>query len=259
MLRLSVYEVEILTEEERLLVAKTEDLFALCDKYQSPRFSAFLTEEEQALLAPVIKSVLNWRFYGGYPEAGRKVLGVFPEWAEPEEADFTIKVLKITKTYGEPLTHRDYLGTILSLGVDRSKTGDILVDGQTAYVFVCSDIAAFLRENITKIANRGVSVEIMEPGQVRVPEQKFETLDVVAASLRLDAVVAAMLHMSRNAAVKLIEGGKVAVNHRPAEDGAKQVTEDDLLSVRGYGRYKVCGAGGTTRSGRLHLDIKKYI
>lgn len=250
-----------MTEEEKLLLAKAEDVYRLCDKYCCARFTQFLDEAQQQLLIENIgaQAGYNTGFFGGYAGAQRKVFGVFPEWSPYSEDDFAIKVLKITKSFGEPLTHRDYLGTILSLGIDRAKTGDILVDGDTAYVFLLEDIADFVAGQITKIANRGVKTQVVSVREIEVPEQKFSVQGVVAASLRLDAVVGAMLHISRNLACRLVEGGKVSVNHKVTEETAKQLKEGDLLSVRGYGRFLLAEVGGKTRSERLHILIKKYI
>lgn len=250
-----------LTEEEKLLLAKAEDLYTLCDKYCCPRFSVFLDESQQQLIRENIGEPSGYisGFFGGYPGAQRKVFGVFPEWVPYSETDFTIKVLKFIKNFGEPLTHRDYLGTILSLGIDRAKTGDILVDGDIAYVFVTEDIADFIRGQVTKVANRGVKIEVADCGGILVPEQKFQAISVVTASLRVDAVVAAMLRLSRNLSAKLILAGRVSINHKVSTDTAKQLSEGDILSVKGYGRYILAQVGGKTRSERLHVTIKKYI
>ena len=253
--------VEDLANEQKLLLARTEDLYTLCDKYCCPRFSTFLDEAQQQDIMENIgqRSGYSSGFFGGYPAAQRKIFGVFPEWFTYSEADFLIKVLKFTKSYGETLTHRDYLGTILSLGIDRAKTGDILVDGDTAYVFVAEDIAEFIRDQVTKVANRGVKIEIIPCGEAVIPEQKFEEIKAVAASLRLDAVIAAILNLSRNTAGKLVEAGRVSVNHRAAAETAKGLAEGDVLSVKGYGRFILSQVGGKTRSERLHVIIKKYI
>ncbi len=250
-----------MVDEEKLLLARTEDLYTLCDKYCCPRFSPFLDEAQQHFVMEKAgkRSGYTSGFFGGYPAAQRKVFGVFPEWYTYSEDDFLIKVLKFTKSFGEPLTHRDYLGTILSLGIDRAKTGDILVDGNTAYAFVAEDIVEFIRDQVTKVAGHGVKIEIISCREAVVPEQKFEEISVVAASLRLDAVAAAMLKLSRNLAVKLVETGRISVNHKVTQDAAKQLVQGDILSVKGYGRFILAHIGGKTRSERLHVIIKKYI
>lgn len=245
----------------KLLIAKTTDLFRLCDKYACARFSDFLDGGELAIVegefhAPYGYNVMK---FGGYADSERKMIGVFPEWEEAQECVFPIKVLKIESGIGRELNHRDYLGTFMSLGIDRSKTGDIIVDGKKAYVFVCEDIAEYIRTNVRKIGNQGVKIEISEISEIEVPEPKLQRMSEVCASMRLDAVAGAAAGVSRSVAANLIRGGKVNVNHRPCEDVSKPVKEGDLLSIRGYGRFIASKVTGETRSGRIHIELLKYI
>ena len=168
-------------------------------------------------------------------------------------------VLHIIKKYEKELSHRHYLGTILSLGIERNKIGDILVTDDGAYVFLLSDIAEFVRDNIEKIAGCGVDIEILDAATVKVPEKKYELLDIVAASERLDAVIASLLKISRNDAKSLILSGKVSVNHFETQGISTQLKEGNLLSVRGFGRAEIFAFGGKTRSERIHIKIKKFI
>lgn len=90
------------------------------------------------------------------------MLCVFPEWQESEESEVPISVIRFDVPKFRKLTHRDYLGTLMSLGIDRSKTGDILTDDEGAYVFVMSDIAEYVARNVNKIANAGVNTKIVD-------------------------------------------------------------------------------------------------
>lgn len=247
--------------EEKLLLARAEDLFRLCGKYAEPRFSDFLDGGQQAFLKENLFVPYEYQFlyFGGGPECERRMLGVFPEWQTLEEGLFPIRILKISSHYGEPLSHRDYLGSILGLGIQRNKTGDILIHQNDAYVFVCKDIAEYLCSHLEKIGNRGVQVSLAEPGQLPLPERKFEQLSLVVASLRLDAVLAGILRISRSEAEKLIAAGKVQADHKPAVQGAKPLEENTLLSVRGFGRYELQQVDGMTRKGRIHLSVKRYL
>lgn len=247
--------------EEKLLLARIDDLFHACDKYCVARFSPFLDGAQKRMVEENYLSISGYQtlFFGGYPESERQMFGVFPEWEDATQSHFPISVLQITSGYGEPLSHRDYLGSILSFGIDRNKTGDILIDGNTAYVFASTDICEYLRENIKKVGNRGVKIEAVSPSDITVPEKQFELIDAVAASARLDAVLAAVLKLSRAQAVKLIEAEKVSIDHKMASDGAKNLTEGCLLSVRGYGRMRLDELGANTRKGRLHIRVKRYL
>ena len=248
-------------QDDKLLLAKTKDLFRLCEKYGCARFSDFLDGAEQAVIEDngILHYDFNVMLFGGFKGSERKIMGVFPEWEEPDEAAFPIKTLTIESGIGRELNHRDYLGTFLSLGFDRSKTGDIVVDGKRAYAFVCEDIADYIRNNISKIGNQGVKIKVSDPKEIVVPEPKLQKISAVCASMRLDAVTGAAAGVSRSNAAALIRGSKVQINHRLCEDVSKTVKEGDLLSIRGSGRFIVSAVSGETRSGRIHIELLKYV
>lgn len=251
--------VETLTDDEKLLISRVRDAFNLCEKYASPRFTSFLDGAMQNCIKENVYPGENAIFFGGFEGSERQMLGVFPEWILPDISMFPISVVKIEHKYGSALSHRDYLGSIMSLGIERSKTGDILVDGNTAYVLAESDICDYIKNNISKIGNKGVSVSVCEIGDITLPERKFQIMNVVAASMRLDAVVAAVTNSSRANTAKLIDAGKVNVNHKEITKVAYEIKKGDLLSIRGFGRVIVDDIGTNTRSGRLHIIVKKYI
>ena len=144
-------------------------------------------------------------------------------------------------------------------GIDRSKTGDIIIDGKTAYVFVSADIAQYLADNMKKIGNQGADIEICGISEAKIPEPKREKVGAVCASLRLDAVVSALCNISRAQSAKLINASLVKVNYRECADVSKVIAENDLISVRGHGRFVFLHADGETRKGRLHITAEKYI
>ncbi len=247
--------------EEKLLIAKTEDLFRLCDKHCTAQFSFFLNEAQIALIQKEIGARVgyNCRYFGGYEDARRCIFGVFPEWCEPLDESFPIKVIKIKKTFSKELTHRDYLGSVMANGITREQVGDILVDNDVAYVFITEDMADFVCAGLLKIGNTGVVATVENAMDIIPPEQKFQIINTVCASQRLDAVVASMLKLSRKEAAGLIAGGAVSVNHLPVLDTSRSLKPEDVISARGYGWYVFHSVGGETRSGRIHITVKKYI
>ncbi|MGN0182526.1 MAG: RNA-binding protein [Candidatus Ornithomonoglobus sp.] len=251
----------MITNDDKLLIARTEDLFSLCDKYCCARFSDFLDGAEQAVISDnlVFPYGYNTLLYGGFDDAEKKILGVFPEWMEPDKAEFPLTCLKIEGGFTRKLTHRDYLGTIMSLGIAPSRLGDIVVSDGFAYVFLHSDIADYVADNVHKIGNQGVKITVLEDlSGIRV-ERAYKTIGAICASERLDAVTAAAAGVSRSIASGLIEGGKVKVNHREITKTSEPVKEGDLLSIRGHGRFIVYKFGAETRSSRLHVTFKQYI
>lgn len=240
-----------------IFIRKIEDVFRLSEKYHSARFSKFLDEAEQAKLKQ--EGIFGGVLFGGYPMAERKMFGAFPDWQEPDEAEFPIQILRISKKYEKEISHRNYLGTILALGIERDMIGDILVDEKGAYVFVYKDIAGFIKDNITKVAGLGVDISEIDSKELKIPQKQFELLDIISASMRIDACVAAMMKLSRKEAKNLVLSSKVMLNHlEPKAEDAK-VIEGDLLSIRGFGRAEIYKIGDKTRSDRIHITVKKYI
>lgn len=247
--------------DTKLLKAKTSDLFDLCDKHCEAKFSSFLDGGEIAVIEDEfhIPYGYNTMFFGGYDMAERKIFGVFPEWQEARSEDFPLSAVRFDVPKFRSLTHRDYLGTLMSLGIDRSKTGDILTDDDGAYVFVESDIAEYVERSVNKIANVGVKGYTVDMKDFAAPKPKTAEKMCVCASLRLDAVIAAALNISRSNSEKLIREGYVKVNHREASDRSKQINAGDLLSVRNYGRFILKDTGNNTKKGRLHITVEKFI
>ncbi|MCH5210483.1 MAG: hypothetical protein J1F01_05905 [Oscillospiraceae bacterium] len=250
-----------MNSDKKLIKARTEDLFKLCDKHCEAKFSPFLDGGEIAVIEDEfhIPYGYNTMFFGGYEGAERRILGVFPEWQEACEKDFPIISLRFDVPKFRPLTHRDYLGTVMSLGLDRNKTGDILIDEDGAYIFLEKSIAEYVRDNVNKIANIGVKGRIIDMADFAAPKPKTVTKMCVCASLRLDAVIAAALNISRANAENLIREGYVKVNHRETPDRSKQVDTGDLLSVRNHGRFILKDTGNNTRKGRLHIVVEKFV
>lgn len=245
-------------DEEKLIIDRVSDLTLMCERKCEPQFTDFLDGEQIRIIKEnCLRGDLQFKFFGGFSDAERKMLGVFPEWAD--EFEFPILVLEVSHSFGGELSHRDYLGSLMGLGIERKKTGDILIKENTAYIFVAESVSAYVRDNLSKIGSRGVKVKIKEISDIEVPEKKFLKLDAVCASMRLDAVVGAAANISRSKASEFITAGLVKLNHREEQITSKSVREGDLLSVRGYGRFLVDEVGGETRKGRIHISLKKYI
>lgn len=144
------------TSDLKLFNSKLDDAVYLCEKRRSPYFFSFLTEEEQAYAEQHLKSVhfLNYGFYGGYENSERRVLGLFFD----EQVDFPVEAILFSfrKTY--KLTHRDFLGSLMSLGIERETVGDILVEDGRAVVFVKSEIKDYIVSQISKVGRVGVTL-----------------------------------------------------------------------------------------------------
>lgn len=247
--------------DTKLILARTNDLFELCTRRAEATFSSFLDGGEKALIEDSFRIPYgyNTMFFGGYDGSERQMLGVFPEWEEADCGRFPITVLRFDVPKFRALTHRDYLGTLMSLGIDRSKTGDILTDENGAFVMVESDMAEYVQSNVTKIASAGVRGRIVSAAEFTPPKPKTQEKSCVAASERLDAVIAASFNISRGISERLVKEGYVKLNHRETLSRSAPLREGDLISVKSYGRVRLKNIGNNTLKGRRHIIIEKYI
>ncbi len=249
-----------LSEEDALLRARIDDACQLCEWRSCPRFVGFLDEHRQAVARAVLreKGEQNVCFFGGYEGAQRVFLGVFPSFLPPQTDSFPLTAIGFSYRKSATLTHRDFLGTLLSLGLKREKIGDIVCDEGQTVVFVCEELADFVAESVSKVGGEGVTVQVPFVGTLTV-KHNFEEWQDTVASPRLDAVLKVALRTSREGAARKIAAGLVSLNHMPCLSVSQEVHENDVLSVRGSGRFVVDTLGPQTKKGRLFIKVKRFI
>ena len=249
-----------ISDPDGLWLSRAEDAVRLCDRRCAPCFLGFLDLREQALLRPWLEKQagVHWRFYGGFAEAERTLLGVFPDYFEPEDALFPLQTVAFSYRPERSLNHRDVLGTLMSSGLRRESIGDILCGEGLSVVFLREEIAPFVREQVTRIGGEGVRCTPEYTGPLP-PAHHFRPFRETVASPRLDAVVKALIHCSREQAAALVSDGLVEVDHRVVSAVAASVTAPCIISIRGHGRFAVDRMDTPTRKGRIQLDARQYI
>ncbi len=254
----------------------------------------FLSPAEQAVFFRAVAGLgsdhlMRCFFFGGCRGAERRAAVFFPDWADlsdapenPPDADLFsperegyfaraiwdyggsevtgIVALRICGSGYRELGHRDYMGSILAAGVDRSVVGDIVPDGDfSARVFVSREIAPYLIETVDRIGSDKVTVTEAEIPENFVIEKKYEAGVAVTASLRLDALVGAVANLGRNEARETVESGRCAANYLTELKADRQIRDGDVISIKGFGKIVTGSVTGTTRSGKLRVEYKKYI
>lgn len=231
-------------------------------------FSDFLNLYEQNLFLSLKNelSPIKYFSFGGFEDAERKMICFCGDdkITTPDDVKYPIDCLKISplsKKFCSPLSHRDFLGSILGLGIDRSRVGDILIrdnEGLTeGFAFVHRQISNYLIDNLRQIKHTSVYCDPVEPGSFDYkPEYKESTGTV--SSIRLDSILALALGKSRSSLKGLIESGKVFVGGRLIQSGSYTLNENDIVSVRGYGRFIYCGTSYQTKKGRYSVKILVY-
>ncbi len=235
-------------------------------------FSDFLSLNEQNILHRLPKDRLftGVASFGGFRTAERQMAAFIPEalylrWGksehEPDEIGYPFAVLKIAplnRKFAEQLSHRDYLGALLNLGIERCKTGDIICGEGEASVFVHRDMAAFVKEELTRVRHTSVSVSEMSLSEFDYTPE-YEEVRGTVASVRLDSLLALAFSSSRTKLTGLIEGARVYVNGRLITSNGYEPKEGDVISVRGLGKFRYAGAGTRTRKNRISVTVQRYV
>lgn len=202
---------------------------------------------------------LTVKVYGGYERAER-IRIAFVESQYDGPIDYEISALKVS---WDPrfrlLTHRDVLGSLMGLGFDREKLGDILMVSGGAQVIATSPMASYIKDNFTKIAMVAVSVEDMDLSDIEPKEERVKDIKTTVPSMRLDAVASSGFSLSRTKLVEAINAGLVQVNWKPAKGPAQEVKEGDVISFRGRGRMVIESITGMSRKGRTGVHLKRFM
>jgi len=247
--------------DEKLASAKIRDLFKAAQKKGDYITSNFLTPLEQEMVFDIAKEFQDVKYYfeGGYKEAERKILVAYPDYIEGRPFVPPIKALRIKVKEEDAFPgHRDFLGSILGLGISRDKVGDVLVKKGEAIVILKEEIIEFVGLNLTKVKNFGVETEEITLKEIVAPEKSYKEVKGTVASLRLDAVASLAFGVSRSKMAPYIKGENVRVNFKVISDPSYEVKEGDIISATRMGRAKIEKIGGESKKGRIYVTIHRF-
>lgn len=255
-------------KDEQLLEKRLIELSKTAYHRDIVTYSDFLNLNELNILHSLPKDKLytNYVTFGGYDLAERQMAAFLPDalsfsGMDMESLGFPFSAISIEplhEKYSQELTHRDYLGAILNLGIERSKSGDILIEGNKAVIFIHSGLSNFLLEELTRVKHTSVKLCEVNPRDYQY-SPRFEEVKGTVASVRLDSLLSLAFSASRTKLGGLIEGAKVFVNGRLMTTNSYQVKEEDIISVRGMGKFKYKGILLRTKKNRIFVIIHKYI
>lgn len=238
--------------EDKLLLDKAYDAINLAERRNIPRFLGFLNEHESLYVRQHLPKSADITFFGGYPEAVRLMMG-----ASADEDSFPITALEFCYREQDDLRHRDFLGSLMAMGIRRDTLGDILTGKGRTVIFVRDDIVPFLLSDVDKIGRVGVKVSYADVDDLPIPDD-IEELLFTLSSLRLDAFVAAAAHLSRDKAARLIKNELVMVDHVTDTEVSSQLKEGMTVTIRKHGKYVLAELRGTSKKGKLRLSVKHY-
>lgn len=251
------------TGEDRLLLARILDKWEQADRRGTPSSTDFLSPRERIAAETLLRMAGvpadRWAASGGYAGAERQMITFLPDWQEREDAVFPLRCIRAEFRGEYALTHRDILGSLMGEGIVREKVGDILVTDDGCDVIVADSVADFLLNSWSGAGRAKLAVREVLPRDLHIPVQKTEQVRDTVAALRLDAVASGGFRMSRGKAAELITGGRVQVNWLECTKPDRLLTEGDVVSARGVGKFKLAQVGGTTKKGRISILLERYV
>lgn len=225
-------------------------------------FTAFLGLAEQSIFWEMEREVayVGYTLEGGTDLCDRKVIRFGKTENLGYEEDFPIVCIKITpiiKKFSDEFSHRDFLGAIMNLGIDRSTIGDIFLLENEGYVFCLESIAGYIMESLDKVKHTHIKCEKMKDS-LRFIKDEGKTLEITVTSDRIDVVVAGVYHVSRSESLSFFEKGTVYVNGRLCTSNAKSLKEGDVVNVRGMGKFLYQGIGHFTKKDKCRISVQLY-
>lgn len=247
--------------DDKLFLAKALDQAYCCLKGFEKKFVEFSDPYKisEFLRLTKDKILINYMIFGGFDDAERKMIGFAPDYEQIEKEDFPITVIYISynSRFGQKLSHRDFLGSLIGLGIVRDKLGDIVCVENGAYVFTESSVADFICYNLEQVGKVKVKAKITDNFEVLNTKSGLQK-NITVSSLRLDAVLSAVFNLSRGKTADLIKGEKVFINWSIESNVSKNVKIDDIITIRGIGRLKINELLGRTKKDRFVLSITRY-
>ena len=250
-----------MTREEGILARHLADLSRQADQKGIVTYSDFLNLNEQNIFHSLIPELYSgYELSGGYGHAERQMIAFLPDALMfPANHPIACCAIKpVNRRFAEGLSHRDVLGSLMNLGIERGQLGDILVKDDRIYVFCHRRILAFLAEELTRIRHTNVELTVVDASEADI-RPEMELCECIVTSNRLDSVVAAVYKLSRSTALELIKKGCVFVNGKEMAGGSYTCKPEEIVSVRGYGRICFLEECGETKKGRLKLKFYRYV
>lgn len=194
--------------------------------------------------------------YGIFEDAERKLIA----FSDDSVWNYPIKLIKIEgmSKFGR-LEHKDYLGALMALGIKRQKFGDLILKDNECYIAVHEEIVDYVKMNLTNIGRSSCAIDILDEYNFKIPSYDFETIIVNVSSLRVDCIISALCNISRNKADDLIVHNKVLVDYCENFKKNKILSYDSIITIRGYGKFKILEEVGWTKTGKVKVIIKKFI
>ena len=254
--------------EDKLLLAKLQDKIKHSKNRNKIVNTEFLNLYQKNLVQNKLNElkIKNYIFHGGFEEAENKVLIIYPEKLNEEivlnSINEIINAIKITlpnELIGE-YEHRNYLSSVMKLGLGRERIGEIIVYEAETYIIVLKENAEYIKNSLQEFTRfKKAKIEIIDINEIKSKTPELKLMEIHVSSNRLDSIVGEIAKTSRSKAEELIKNERVSINCKFEYKCSKQVNVGDILIVRGSGKYILDNIKENTKTKRLTIGLKKYV
>lgn len=241
-------------DSEKLIeIKKIIDKIEIVLNNHSEQSTDFLDPYEISLAVSILNRFdeISYLIDGGYEDAERKIILIYPSYLYETTLD-DLMILNISTK--SKLEHKDILGSLIGLGIDRRKLGDIIINKDNYSFFVKREISDFIEFNLEKIGNNNVKLNLVK--EIEIPKPEYNEFTYIISSLRLDVIISSVLKLSRANAQKIIEQEKVKVNFKKENKPSILLNESDIISVRKYGRFIFDKIEGMSKKKKYIVNVK---
>ena len=262
--------VKCTNDEDRLLISKLLDKIEFASKRNTIEYTDFLDMRQRQLVEKILYDVkyTNYVAFGGYKTSERTSIIIYPSKLEEVFIDnkfdyntvFSVLRIKLPNELKGMYSHRNYLGGIIKIGIKRDKVGDIITSKDGADIIILKEAEKYILNGLKELTRfNKAEFEILKLEELNIEEPKTEILNIIIPSMRIDSIVPEVIRTSRAKASEIIKEERVFINHELVIKGAKEVKTNDVITVRGKGRFKIGNILNNTKKGNLVLEVEKYI
>lgn len=250
--------LEFITDDNQILIMRN-----LLDKIENVMINhiiettSFFDPYQRRLSTSILNRFLDISYTeeGGISNAERKVLILYPDYMYMDNTENYITSLAIEGSF-DKLCHKDFLGALLGLGINRDKIGDILIHNDLVQIVVKKEVGEYILYNLKKVGKQNVEVKEISKDELEPSKLDFEEKYVTLSSNRIDSSISSAYNLSRNDSSSLIHKDRVKLNWEPINKSSMEVFEGDIISVRGYGRFIIESFEGISKKGRIKTIIR---
>ncbi len=253
----NLYLSHISSKEKLIEMRKIIDKIEIVMNKHTIESSDFLDPYDRYLAKSILNRFIDISYLedGGFEGAERKIILIFPSYTDPMEVDRKLVAIRI-KGDLDKLSHKDFLGSLLGLGIVRNKTGDILVHKDYGDIVLKEEVGNFVFLNLEKIGNEKVYLEEIPLDSLHNPYEEYDEFNRFLSSYRLDVYISSAYNMSRKDSMDLIRSGRVKLNWEPTERPDREVNPGDVISIRGFGRSIFYKDQGLSKKDKIKAIIR---